>query len=52
MNSQFGTIKKGPRNLQHEEQIEWIFYSLLNTINAYVKMKKKSWMNRYSRNIY
>jgi len=26
--------------LKHEEQLEWIFYSLLNTINTYVKLKR------------
>lgn len=25
-------------NLQHSEQLEWVFYSLLNTINAYTKL--------------
>lgn len=29
-------------NLMHEEQLDWIFYSLLNTINTYVKLKKKT----------
>lgn len=33
--------KERTKNLQHEEQIEWIFYSLLNTINTYSKMKRK-----------
>ncbi len=27
--------------INNEEQLEWIFYSLLNTINTYVKMKRK-----------
>jgi len=27
--------------IQHEEQLEWIFYSLLNTINTYFKLKNK-----------
>jgi hypothetical protein len=29
------------KNIEHEEQLEWVFYSLLNTINTYNKMKKK-----------
>lgn len=33
--------KDRTKNLQHAEQIEWIFYSLLNTINTYYKMKRK-----------
>ncbi|MEO6330288.1 MAG: hypothetical protein ABIO55_15245 [Ginsengibacter sp.] len=33
--------KERTKNLQHEEQIEWIFYCLLNTVNTYVKMKRK-----------
>lgn len=33
--------KERTRQIQHQEQLEWIFYSLLNTINTYVKMKTK-----------
>jgi len=29
-------------NLIHEEQFDWVFYSLLNTINTFVKLKKKT----------
>ncbi|MBX2962113.1 MAG: hypothetical protein KF687_06340 [Cyclobacteriaceae bacterium] len=29
-------------NLTHEEQLEWIFYTLLNTITTFVKLKKKT----------
>jgi len=29
--------KERTKNIQHEEQLEWIFYSLLNTINTYSK---------------
>ena len=29
------------KSLEHEEQLEWIFYSLLNSINTYVKLKNK-----------
>ena len=29
------------KNLQHPEQLEWVFYSLLNTINTYTKLKKR-----------
>jgi hypothetical protein len=29
-------------NLVHEEQLEWIFYTQLNTINTFVKMRKKT----------
>lgn len=29
------------KSLQHEEQLEWIFYSLLNTLIIYLKMKRK-----------
>ena len=32
--------KDRTKNLQHAEQIEWIYYSLLNTINTYSKMKR------------
>jgi len=28
-------------NLVHEEQYEWIFYTLLNSINTYTKLKRK-----------
>lgn len=28
-------------NLVHEEQLEWVFYTLLNTIATYVKLKNK-----------
>lgn len=27
--------------LIHEEQLEWVFYSLLNTINAYTKLRQR-----------
>jgi len=30
------------KQIEHEEQLEWIFYSLLNTINTYVKIKHKT----------
>jgi hypothetical protein len=33
--------KERTQKLEHEEQLEWIFYSLLNTINTYTKMKNK-----------
>jgi hypothetical protein len=29
-------------NLEYEEQLEWIFYTLLNTINAYTKLKLRT----------
>ncbi len=29
-------------NLLHEEQLEWIFYTLLNSINTFVKLKTKT----------
>lgn len=29
-------------SLVHEEQLEWVFYTLLNSINAFTKLKKKS----------
>lgn len=29
-------------NLVHEEQLEWVFYSLLNTISTFVKLKNKT----------
>jgi hypothetical protein len=28
-------------NIQHPEQLEWIFYSLLNSINTYTKLKAR-----------
>lgn len=33
--------KDSTKNLQHEEQLEWVFYTLLNTINTYTKLKAK-----------
>lgn len=32
--------KDTTKNIVHIEQLEWIFYTLLNTINTYVKLKK------------
>jgi hypothetical protein len=32
--------KLSTKRINNEEQLEWVFYSLLNTINTYVKMKK------------
>ena len=29
------------KSINTPEQLEWIFYSLLNTINTYVKMKRR-----------
>ena len=33
--------KDATKNLIHPEQLEWVFYTLLNTINTYVKLKNK-----------
>ncbi|GGA90155.1 hypothetical protein [Puia dinghuensis] len=33
--------KLSTRRINNEEQLEWVFYSLLNTINTFVKMKRK-----------
>lgn len=33
--------KPHTKDIEHLEQLEWIFYSLLNTINAYTKLKKR-----------
>lgn len=33
--------KNTTKVIQHEEQLEWVFYSLLNTINTYFKLKRK-----------
>lgn len=33
--------KNSTINLVNEEQLEWIFYTLLNTINTYAKLKQK-----------
>ena len=33
--------KETTTKLVHEEQLEWIFYTLLNTINVYTKLKAK-----------
>lgn len=33
--------KNTTRQIEFPEQLEWIFYSLLNTINAYTKLKQK-----------
>lgn len=32
--------KDSTKNIIHEEQLEWVFYSLLNTINTYTKLKQ------------
>ena len=29
------------KNIEHPEQLEWVFYSLLNTINTYIKLKAR-----------
>lgn len=34
--------KEFTQRIEHPEQLEWVFYSLLNTINAYVKLKRKT----------
>lgn len=31
--------KEHTKNIEHPEQLEWVFYSLLNTINTYTKLK-------------
>ncbi len=33
--------KDSTKNIEHPEQLEWVFYSLLNTINTYTKMKSR-----------
>lgn len=33
--------KDKTKNLEHPEQLEWIFFSLLNTINTYTKLKNR-----------
>jgi len=33
--------KQSTIRIEHEEQLEWVFYSLLNTISTYVKMRRK-----------
>jgi hypothetical protein len=33
--------KNSTKNIQTEEQLEWVFYTLLNTINTYTKLKSK-----------
>lgn len=33
--------KETTKRMEHPEQLEWVFYGLLNTLNTYVKMKKK-----------
>jgi len=34
--------KEKTKNIEHPEQLEWIFYSLLNTINTYTKIKRRN----------
>jgi len=34
--------KSSTINLIHEEQLEWVFYTLLNSINVFVKLKNKT----------
>ena len=33
--------RKGIKPLKYVEQFEWLFYSLLNSLNLYYKLKKK-----------
>jgi len=33
--------KDSTKDIVHEEQLEWIYYSLLNTINTYTKLRRK-----------
>lgn len=33
--------KNTTRQIEFPEQLEWIFYSLLNTINTYTKLKQR-----------
>lgn len=33
--------KEQTKDLVHPEQLEWVFYSLLNTINTYTKLKER-----------
>ena len=33
--------KESTKSLVHPEQLEWVFYTLLNTINTYTKIKNK-----------
>ena len=33
--------KEHTKDLVHPEQLEWVFYSLLNTINTFVKLKQR-----------
>lgn len=34
--------KEHTKTLEHPEQLEWVFYSLLNTINTFVKLKNSA----------
>jgi hypothetical protein len=33
--------KSSTINLVHEEQLEWVFYTLLNSISTFTKLKRK-----------
>jgi hypothetical protein len=33
--------KEQTKDIQYQEQLEWIFYSLLNTITIYTKLKDR-----------
>ncbi|REC61780.1 hypothetical protein DRF65_13660 [Chryseobacterium pennae] len=33
--------KESTKDLKHPEQLEWVFYTLLNSINTYTKLKNK-----------
>ena len=33
--------KESTKDIIHEEQLEWVYYSLLNTINTYTKLQKR-----------
>lgn len=33
--------RKETMSIEHEEQLEWLFYSFLNTLNAYSKLERK-----------
>lgn len=34
--------KEFTNKIEHKEQLEWIFYTLLNTISTYIKLKQKN----------
>ena len=44
--------KETTKALQHPEQLEWVFYTLLNTINTYIKIKNNGFYKEAINTLY